>query len=201
MNFYANWTPIQEMSDWFGHWSEHGTKPLFTCEFCVPMSWDWTMYRGWYKGSRSFGSAVVPWEFCMAEWNAQLLGDEAFKISELEKRNLRWETPEEWLGIAGECGELQESRPGKQVWMGERYREVGIDETPRIVFCVTLRTIDADAPIRKKVSRRRSRSVMQDLVYLACFLVRHALCWTLSFGRNCPWLKTWRWAYLRFEPT
>ena len=90
-NFYANFVPIQEMSDWFGHWSTHGTKPLFTCEYAVPFTWDWTMYRGWYKGQREFGSAKVPWEFCLAEWNAQFLGHRAFQISEAEKTNLRWE--------------------------------------------------------------------------------------------------------------
>ena len=36
------------------------------------------MYRGWYKGEREFGSAKVPWEFCLAEWNAQFLGDRAY---------------------------------------------------------------------------------------------------------------------------
>ena len=40
------------------------------------------MYRGWYKGEREFGSAKVPWEFCLAEWNAQFLGDRAYQISE-----------------------------------------------------------------------------------------------------------------------
>ena len=203
------------------------------------------------------------------------------------KRNLRWETPEEWLQIARECGQMEEPRPGKQVWMGEQYIErPGIKEPLRLVFCVTLRTMEADgqalliprvevetywtalsddaatvvrlyrahgtseqfhselktdlglerlpsgkfqtnelvlllgmvaynllriigqeslreadAPIRKQVSRRRVRSVMQDLVYLACRLVRHARCWTLSFGRYCPWLTTWRRVYLRFAPT
>ncbi|NIP28837.1 MAG: hypothetical protein GWN67_19570, partial [Phycisphaerae bacterium] len=90
-NFYANFAPIQEMSDWFGHWATVGVKPVFTCEYSVPFPWDWTMYRGWYKGRRSFGSAKVPWEFCLAEWNSQFFGDEAFKISEMEKTNLRWE--------------------------------------------------------------------------------------------------------------
>ena len=90
-NFYANFVPVQEMSDWFEHWAAVGVKPLFTCEYSVPFPWDWTMYRGWYKGERSFGSAKVPWEFCLAEWNAQFFGDEAFNISEMEKRNLRWE--------------------------------------------------------------------------------------------------------------
>ena len=90
-NFYANFAPIQEMSDWFGHWATAGVKPLFTCEYSVPFPWDWAMYRGWYQGERSFGSAKVPWEFCLAEWNAQFFGDQAFKISEMEERNLRWE--------------------------------------------------------------------------------------------------------------
>lgn len=90
-NFYTNWAPIQEKCDWLEHWSTKGVKPFFTCEYSDPATWDWTMYRGWYKGERAFGSAKVPWEFCLAEWNSQLLGDIAFQISEEEKTNLRWE--------------------------------------------------------------------------------------------------------------
>lgn len=90
-NFYPNWVPTQELSDWLEHWATEGVKPLFTCEFGAPFMWDWGLYRGWYKGKREFGSAAVPWEFCLAEWDAQFLGDEAYKISELEKTNLRWE--------------------------------------------------------------------------------------------------------------
>lgn len=90
-NFYPNFIPIQEQSDWFEHWATKGVKPLFTCEYATPLTWDWTMYRGWYQGKRAFGSAQVPWEFCLAEWNAQFLGDKAFQISEQEKANLRWE--------------------------------------------------------------------------------------------------------------
>ena len=209
------------------------------------------------------------------------------KAQYIIKRNLRWETPEEWLEIARECGQMEEPRPGKQVWLGGRdVEKPGIKEPLRIVFCVTLRTMEADgqtlllprveaetywtslsddvatvvrlyrahgtseqfhselktdldlerlpsgkfqtnelvlllgmvaynllwmigqeslreadAPIRKQVSRRRVRSVMQDLVYLACRLVRHARRWTLSFGRHCPWLITWRRVYLRFAST
>jgi len=90
-NFYANWTPIQEMSDWFEHWATVGVKPVHPNEYSVPFPWDWAMYFGWYKGVREFGSAVVPWEFCLAEWNAQFYGDSAYRISEEEKENLRWE--------------------------------------------------------------------------------------------------------------
>ena len=90
-NFYVNWVPVQEMSDWFEHWATVGLKPMFTCEYGVPFTWDWAMYRGWYKGVREFGSAPAPWEFCNAEWNAQFVGDAAFQIGEPEKKNLRWE--------------------------------------------------------------------------------------------------------------
>lgn len=68
----------------------------------------------------------------------------------------------------------------------------------RIIGQESLRV--ADVPIRKQVSRRRVRSVMQDMVYLACRLVRHARRSTLSFGRHCPWYTTWRRVYLRFAP-
>jgi len=91
MNFYMNFVPIQEMDDWYEHWATQGVKPAFMVEYGVPFSWDWSLYRGWYNGERSFGNAQVPWEVTMAEWNAQFLGDRAYKVSEGEKRNLRWE--------------------------------------------------------------------------------------------------------------
>lgn len=90
-NFYPNFAPVQELSDWFGHWATEGIKPAFTCEYGAPFTWDWTMYRGWYHGQREFGSARVPWELCIAEWNAQFFGDRAYQISEPEKADLRWE--------------------------------------------------------------------------------------------------------------
>jgi beta-galactosidase len=91
-NFYANFAPVQEMSDWFEHWATKGVKPLFLCEYGVPIFWDWMMYRGWYEGKRTFGEAKVPWEFCLAEWDAQFLGDAAyFRSSDLQKECARWE--------------------------------------------------------------------------------------------------------------
>jgi beta-galactosidase/beta-glucuronidase len=40
VNFYTNFVPIQEMSDWFEHWATAGVKPLFLCEYGVPFTWD-----------------------------------------------------------------------------------------------------------------------------------------------------------------
>jgi hypothetical protein len=90
-NFYANWAPIQEMCDWFEHWATVGVKPLHLNEYGVPYPWDWSMYRGWYKGKREFGRALVPWEYCLAEWKAQFCGASAYQIGEPEAANLRWE--------------------------------------------------------------------------------------------------------------
>jgi hypothetical protein len=54
------------------------------------------------------------------------------------------------------------------------------------------------APLGKPVFRRRLRSVIQDLMYLAVKLTRHANRWKLSFWRNSPWGATWRGLYARF---
>ena len=91
INFYPNMVPIQEMDDWFEHWATVGVKPVFTCEYGTPFTWDWSMYRGMYKGKTEWGNAVVPWEYCNAEWNSQFAGDPAFNILDAEKENLRWE--------------------------------------------------------------------------------------------------------------
>src|SRR5262249_15097449 len=90
-NFYPNFVPIQELSDWFEHWSTAGGKPAFACEYGAPLTWDWTMSGGWYEGQRSLGSARVRGEFCRAEGNPQFLGERAFRVTEMEKKNLRWE--------------------------------------------------------------------------------------------------------------
>lgn len=100
LNFYPNFVPIQELNDWFEHWSSAGDKPMVLVEYGAPFGWDWAMYRGWYNGQREFGSAAVPWEFCLAEWNAQFLGDTAYQISDREKRNLRWEAKQFRAGQA-----------------------------------------------------------------------------------------------------
>jgi hypothetical protein len=48
---------------------------------------------------------------------------------------------------------------------------------------------------RRKAERRRLRTVMQDLMYLACRVITHARTWKLSFGRYCPWAAVWKRLY------
>lgn len=45
--------------------------------------------------------------------------------------------------------------------------------------------------------RRRLRSVMQDLIHIACKVVSHANAKILKFGRNCPWFKVFKELYAR----
>ena len=58
----------------------------------------------------------------------------------------------------------------------------------------------AHRPIyRRKAGRRRLRTVMQDLIYMACRITHHARKWFISFGQYNPWAKVWLNIYLRFR--
>jgi len=91
-NFYLNMTPIQERSDWFEHWATKGVLPAMLVEYGPPLPPSLTLYRGWYEGKRAFLEANVRWELCTAEWASQYVGDEAFKVTDMEKEDLRFET-------------------------------------------------------------------------------------------------------------
>ena len=96
INCYLNFVPIQERSEWFEHWATEGVKPLFLCEYGVPLGMSWTLHRGWeqgkwYKGKRHFTNGKLPYQFCTAEWGSQFLGDASYNLTEEEKTNLRFE--------------------------------------------------------------------------------------------------------------
>jgi len=55
-------------------------------------------------------------------------------------------------------------------------------------------------PVSKPVQRRRVRSVMQDLMYLAAHLTRHARRWGLSLWHDTPWRFLWH-ACIIVSPT
>lgn len=52
---------------------------------------------------------------------------------------------------------------------------------------------------RGKASRRRIRTVMQDLIYVASHLTTRGKQWFLSFGKYCAWAKVWKSIYQRFK--
>lgn len=53
-------------------------------------------------------------------------------------------------------------------------------------------------PNRREATRRRIRTVLQDIVYMACQLVYHARRWFLLFGRNNRWYPVWRGVHVAF---
>lgn len=58
-----------------------------------------------------------------------------------------------------------------------------------------LRLTGPDAPVRHPARRRRLRTVMQELVTMACRLVHSGRQWTLRFGRHCPGFTVYRGLY------
>ncbi len=206
----------------------------------------------------------------------------------LIKRNLRFELPEQWLGLARRVGEQYTPRPGKTVFSGiashikptnlnskeplftvfeviertsdatgqelllpdiqvntwwtnipeeaetiiqlyhnhgtseqfhsEFKTDMGVERLAsgkfktnalliqlamvafnmlRIIGQTALTFVD-DIPVKINVSRRRLRSVIQNLIYIACKRVEHANRRVLKFGRNCPWFEVFRQLHIKF---
>ena len=57
---------------------------------------------------------------------------------------------------------------------------------------------DERMPLSKPVARRRLRSVIQDLIYLAAKLWHHSNRWGLALWQNSPWRGVWQRVYRRF---
>ena len=56
-------------------------------------------------------------------------------------------------------------------------------------------------PMRKSATRRRLRTVIQNLIYIASRLVRHARRFKLRFGAHSPWFHTFEYVYQQLAPT
>lgn len=56
-----------------------------------------------------------------------------------------------------------------------------------------------DAPVRKKVFRRRVKTVIQNLITLASKMVKHARKLYLKFGNHSPWFPTFKRIYHAFS--
>lgn len=55
----------------------------------------------------------------------------------------------------------------------------------------------AALPLHNAAGRRRIRTVIQNLMYLAARVIRHARRFKLSFGRYCPWFPVFQQVYQR----
>lgn len=206
------------------------------------------------------------------------------KADWLIKRNLRKESPEEWLKIAKEKGRHIKEREGKDIYYGDTFIKRDDIEIPlRIAFKITVQTIDehgqilicpdietdtyytsltdpaetidllyadhgtseqfhselktdmdlerlpsgkfdtnnlilhlgilaynilkimgqeslkyTDAPVKKKVHRKRIRKVIQNLITIASRVISHGRRLALGFGRYSPWFETIKRVYQAF---
>lgn len=74
----------------------------------------------------------------------------------------------------------------------------------RIIGQESLREKPADpghakAPVRKRVQRRRVRSVIDDLIRLAARIIHSGRQWKLAFGAYAPWARIWERLYAAFR--
>ena len=67
----------------------------------------------------------------------------------------------------------------------------------RLIGQETLKT--NDAPLKKKVFRRRIKTVIQNLITLASKMVKHARRISLKFGNHSPWYIAFKRIYASFS--
>jgi hypothetical protein len=60
-------------------------------------------------------------------------------------------------------------------------------------------TREDDVPLRKKVERRRIRTVIQNLITIASRVITHGRRYRLNFGRHSPWFPSFRRIYYLFS--
>lgn len=81
--------------------------------------------------------------------NIKILIKQETKVDYIIKRNLRKESPEGWLQIARNRGKLIKVREGKDIYYGDTYfRHPDIESPLRVVFKVTVETIDESGQMR-----------------------------------------------------
>jgi len=110
---------------------------------------------------------------------------------------------------AGEVVELYHDHGTSEQFHSELKSDLGVEQLPSGKFCVnqivmlcamlafnTLRTIGQEviaraplAPIKIKVRRWRLKTVLQNIVYCAVRVIRHAREIKLHFGKNCLWYE------------
>lgn len=73
LNFYLNFTPLQEREEWLSHWAAHGEMPFLAVEFGTPL------HVSFHRGRTDFGEAV-PTEPLLTEYCAIYLGKRAYEL-------------------------------------------------------------------------------------------------------------------------
>ena len=138
-----------------------------------------------------------------ASENIGIFMEESYKynnVSFIIKRNPRQESKEEWLESVRECCQnIQHPRDGKTVYIGQTFRNVTYSLSDNILRIIGQESLKKkDAPGRKKIHRRRIRTVISNLMQFAGHLTEHAGRLVLSIGRSNRWRFTFKRLYDSF---
>ena len=90
-NFYTNMAPAQELDDWFEHWATNGVKPLFTCEYMVPVHLGLDDVSRLVQRRAEFRQRRRALGILRRRVERAVSRRRAYRIGEAEKKNLRWE--------------------------------------------------------------------------------------------------------------
>ena len=138
---------------------------------------------------------------------------DAFLIPDIEVSTWWTNLPED----EAVCIELYRAHATSEQFHSEFKTDMGIESLPSGKFATNalvlnlaalayncLRYIGQQAltckdslPIKVEVTRRRLRSVLQDLIYIGCKFTRHANTIIVKFGRHCPWFNCFKDIYAR----
>ena len=138
-----------------------------------------------------------------ASENIGIFMEESYKynnVSFIIKRNPRQESKEEWLESVRECCQnIQHPRDGKTVYIGQTFRNVTYSLSDNILRIIGQESLKKkDVPGRKKIHRRRIRTVISNLMQFAGHLTEHAGRLVLSIGRSNRWRFTFKRLYDSF---
>ncbi|MEM1026741.1 MAG: hypothetical protein AAGJ38_01525 [Planctomycetota bacterium] len=81
VNFYLNWTPLEERRRWFTHYHKHGDMPLLTVETGLPM------FTSMMRGRAGYAAATKTEPF-VTEYLAEYFGVEAYERETKELRDV-----------------------------------------------------------------------------------------------------------------
>lgn len=125
-NFYLNWVPMQERSDWMEPWSKKGTMPIIFVEYGIPHIASWSSFRGPGFIWRVLGVQGT-W---LNEYNAETLGEKVYTLNEqkadlfrLEYRIAQNNTPTRYI-TGGKVVAQKDSDELRSLWLWNNLRDM-----------------------------------------------------------------------------
>lgn len=209
VNFIVKRNPRKEKSeDWLAFAKENGT-PHFIREGKI-------IYKGsyWVKPNKYENKVRLIYEVTErtidAEGQVRLIPDISFDTYYTRL----WQDPDQIIDLYHDHGTMEQYHSEFKTELDIERMPSGDFETNSLIQMLGLlaynllrvigqESLQADdhPPLRKRVHRRRLRTVIQNMITIATKFVFHAKHWRLKVNRNHSWLPTFRRLYATFSPT